>query len=55
MPQQPTVYCDTIVLTCLAVYRTPHWPTSDVAHRCTRQKPHTVHRCPCGIEWPNPN
>ena len=39
------------LVTCLVVFRTPRYPTAGVSHHCTRQLPHTTHRCPCGIEW----
>lgn len=32
------------LITCLAVYRTQR-----VNHHCTLQRPHTTHRCSCGI------
>ena len=44
------------LLTCLAVFKSPAWPyVGGLAHHCRRELPHTVHRCACGIEWPDQN
>lgn len=42
----------TRLITCLAVFRTQNTLMQrEVSHHCTLGRPHTTHRCPCGIEW----
>jgi len=38
-------------VTCLSRYQSPNHPLADTWHHCTKEMPHLLHRCPCGIEW----